>query len=230
MRRITVSEVSKTFTLHNQGGTVLPVLNRISLHVDAGELVVLSGPSGCGKSTLLKMLFGNYLADQGSILIAGDEEEVDLVSAHPHQVLELRRHTLGFVSQFLRVIPRVSTWDLVAEPLERRQMDRDEISERVSRMLTRLNLPERLWTLAPATFSGGEQQRVNIARSMIVHYPILLLDEPTASLDAKNRDVVAEMVQEARAQGSALVGIFHDDQLRSRLADRLVMLEATQCV
>lgn len=229
MRRITVSEVSKAFTLHNQGGVTLPVFQGISLHVDAGELVVLSGPSGCGKSTLLKMLFGNYLADSGSIRIAADAGEVDLVSAHPHQVLELRRHTLGFVSQFLRVIPRVSTWDLVAEPLVRRQVDASEVETRVSRMLARLNLPERLWRLAPATFSGGEQQRVNIARSMIVQYPILLLDEPTASLDAANREVVAEMILEARNQGSALVGIFHDDELRGRLADRLVMLEATEC-
>lgn len=226
MRRITVSEVTKTFTLHNQGGTKLPVIDRMSFHVDAGECVVFYGPSGCGKSTLLKMLFGNYLADQGSIEIHCEEGVVDLVRAHPHEVLTLRQQTLGFVSQFLRVIPRVSTWDLVCDPLKRQGVDRTEIDDRVAQMLKRLNLPESLWHLAPATFSGGEQQRVNIARSLILDYPIVLLDEPTASLDASNREVVAGVIADARERGAALAGIFHDDTLRSRVADRLIHLEA----
>ena len=202
MRRITVTQVSKTFVLHNQGGTQLPVLNQMSFHVDAGECVVLYGQSGCGKSTLLKMLFGNYLADSGSIEIHTDQEVVDLVQAHPHDVLTLRRQTLSFVSQFLRVIPRVSTWDLVSDPLKRNGVDPSEIKDRVTQILHRLNLPESLWQLAPATFSGGEQQRVNIARSLILDSPIILLDEPTASLDANNREVVAELISEARARGA----------------------------
>tara|TARA_B100001939_G_C16784316_1_gene548368 strand:+ start:98 stop:784 length:687 start_codon:yes stop_codon:yes gene_type:complete len=226
MRRITVSEVTKTFTLHNQGGTKLPVIDRMSFHVDAGECVVFYGPSGCGKSTLLKMLFGNYLADQGSIEIHCEEGVVDLVRAHPHEVLTLRQQTLGFVSQFLRVIPRVSTWDLVCDPLKRQGVDQTEIDDRVAQMLKRLNLPESLWHLAPATFSGGEQQRVNIARSLILDYPIVLLDEPTASLDVSNREVVAGVIADARERGAALAGIFHDDTLRSRVADRLIHLEA----
>lgn len=226
MRRITVTQVSKTFVLHNQGGTQLPVLNQMSFHVDAGECVVLYGQSGCGKSTLLKMLFGNYLADSGSIDIHTDQEVVDLVQAHPHDVLTLRRQTLSFVSQFLRVIPRVSTWDLVSDPLKRNGVDPSEIEDRVTQILHRLNLPESLWQLAPATFSGGEQQRVNIARSLILDSPIILLDEPTASLDANNREVVAELISEARARGAALVGIFHDDHLRAQIASRLIHLEA----
>jgi len=226
MRRITVTQVSKTFVLHNQGGTQLPVLNQMSFHVDAGECVVLYGQSGCGKSTLLKMLFGNYLADSGSIEIHTDQEVVDLVQAHPHDVLTLRRQTLSFVSQFLRVIPRVSTWDLVSDPLKRNGVDPPEIEDRVTQILHRLNLPESLWQLAPATFSGGEQQRVNIARSLILDSPIILLDEPTASLDANNREVVAELISEARARGAALVGIFHDDHLRAQIASRLIHLEA----
>lgn len=226
MRRITVTQVSKTFVLHNQGGTQLPVLNQMSFHVDAGECVVLYGQSGCGKSTLLKMLFGNYLADSGSIEIHTDQEVVDLVQAHPHDVLTLRRQTLSFVSQFLRVIPRVSTWDLVSDPLKRNGVDPSEIEDRVTQILHRLNLPESLWQLAPATFSGGEQQRVNIARSLILDSPIILLDEPTASLDANNREVVTELISEARARGAALVGIFHDDHLRAQIASRLIHLEA----
>ena len=226
MRRITVTQVSKTFVLHNQGGTQLPVLNQMSFHVDAGECVVLYGQSGCGKSTLLKMLFGNYLADSGSIEIHTDQEVVDLVQAHPHDVLTLRRQTLSFVSQFLRVIPRVSTWDLVSDPLKRNGVNPSEIEDRVTQILHRLNLPESLWQLAPATFSGGEQQRVNIARSLILDSPIILLDEPTASLDANNREVVAELISEARERGAALVGIFHDDHLRAQIASRLIHLEA----
>ncbi len=226
MRRITVTQVSKTFVLHNQGGTQLPVLNQMSFHVDAGECVVLYGQSGCGKSTLLKMLFGNYLADSGSIEIHTEQEVVDLVQAHPHDVLTLRRQTLSFVSQFLRVIPRVSTWDLVSDPLKRNGVDPSEIEDRVTQILHRLNLPESLWQLAPATFSGGEQQRVNIARSLILDSPIILLDEPTASLDANNREVVTELISEARARGAALVGIFHDDHLRAQIASRLIHLEA----
>jgi alpha-D-ribose 1-methylphosphonate 5-triphosphate synthase subunit PhnL len=226
MRRITVTQVSKTFVLHNQGGTQLPVLNQMSFHVDAGECVVLYGQSGCGKSTLLKMLFGNYLADSGSIEIHTEQEVVDLVQAHPHDVLTLRRQTLSFVSQFLRVIPRVSTWDLVSDPLKRNGVDPSEIEDRVTQILHRLSLPESLWQLAPATFSGGEQQRVNIARSLILDSPIILLDEPTASLDANNREVVTELISEARARGAALVGIFHDDHLRAQIASRLIHLEA----
>jgi alpha-D-ribose 1-methylphosphonate 5-triphosphate synthase subunit PhnL len=198
----------------------------MSFHVDAGECVVLYGQSGCGKSTLLKMLFGNYLADSGSIEIHTDQEVVDLVQAHPHDVLTLRRQTLSFVSQFLRVIPRVSTWDLVSDPLKRNGVDPSEIEDRVTQILHRLNLPESLWQLAPATFSGGEQQRVNIARSLILDSPIILLDEPTASLDANNREVVAQLISEARARGAALVGIFHDDHLRAQIASRLIHLEA----
>ena len=138
----------------------------------------------------------------------------------------LRQQTIGFVSQFLRVIPRVSTWDLVCDPLKRQGIEQTEIDDRVAQMLKRLNLPESLWHLAPATFSGGEQQRVNIARSLILDYPIVLLDEPTASLDAANREVVAGLIADARERGAALVGIFHDDTLRSHVADRLIHLEA----
>ena len=194
----------------------------------AFECVVLDGPSGTGKSTLLKMLYGNYRADSGQILVQTASGIEDLVAIHPHRMLQIRRDTVGFVSQFLRVIPRVSTWDVVCEPLRRQGADESIVAERARQLLQRLNLPQSLWPLAPATFSGGEQQRVNIARSLMVEYPILLLDEPTASLDAANREVVARLIEEARQRGAAVVGIFHDDGLRSRLADRLYALESAQ--
>ena len=228
MSLIDVRSVSKTFILHNQGGVQLPVLRNASFQVTAGECGGLDGPSGTGKSTLLKMLYGNYRADSGQILVQTASGIEDLVAIHPHRMLQIRRDTVGFVSQFLRVIPRVSTWDVVCEPLRRQGADESIVAERARQLLQRLNLPQSLWSLAPATFSGGEQQRVNIARSLMVEYPILLLDEPTASLDAANREVVARLIEEARQRGAAVVGIFHDDGLRSRLADRLYALESAQ--
>jgi alpha-D-ribose 1-methylphosphonate 5-triphosphate synthase subunit PhnL len=147
-----------------------------------------------------------------------------LTDAEPHDIIRLRKSTLGYVSQFLRAIPRVSSLDLVAEPLVSRGVDEDEARERACVLLARLNVPRRLWSLAPATFSGGEQQRVNIARGLIAAHPVLLLDEPTASLDAQNRDVVADLIVEARERGAAIVGIFHDEDTRERVATRIVRL------
>jgi alpha-D-ribose 1-methylphosphonate 5-triphosphate synthase subunit PhnL len=94
--------------------------------------------------------------------------------------------------------------------------------ERASHLLHRLNIPERLWTLPPSTFSGGEQQRVNIARGFISDHPILLLDEPTASLDAANREVVVNLIDEKKHAGVAMVAIVHDDEVRRAIADRVV--------
>ena len=218
--------ISKSFVLHNQGGLSLPVLRDISLKVEAGEVVVLTGPSGAGKSTLLRILFGNYRPTAGSVRVRHQGAPVDIVTATPRSVLEVRRRTLGWVSQFLRVIPRVSTLDLVRDPLLRRGSDSDAATRRAQAILARVKLPERLWTLPPQTFSGGEQQRVNIARSFVDPPPILLLDEPTAALDAGNRDVVVELIEDARANGAAIVGIFHDEAVRARVATRLVDISA----
>ncbi len=217
---IRVEAVSKTFTLHNQGSVRLPVFRDVNFAVRAGEVLVLAGASGAGKSSLLRILYGNYLPTNGRIEIRHDGEMVDIASALPRTILEVRRRTLGFVSQFLRVIPRVSALDIVRDPLLARGVDPSEATERAGAMLARLNLPERLWSLAPATFSGGEQQRVNIARSFVDPSPVMLIDEPTASLDARNRDVVVELIAEARSRGSAIVGIFHDESVRDRVATR----------
>ena len=221
-------DIRKTFTLHAQGGVQIDALAGVSLDVEQGECVVLVGPSGAGKSTLLRCLYGNYLASSGSIAIrsdAHDAQHVAITGAEPHDVLRLRRNVVGYVSQFLRVIPRVTTLTLVAEPLVSRGFAEDEARERAAALLARLNVPERLWSLAPATFSGGEQQRVNIARGLIAGHPLLLLDEPTASLDAENRDVVADLVIEARERGAAIVGIFHDEDTRTKVATRRFELQ-----
>lgn len=221
MNAIRVENVSKTFVLHQQNGVRLPVLQNASLEVSHGECVVLHGHSGSGKSTLLRSLYANYLPDTGHIHIRHGDEWVDLVNASPRKVLEVRKRTIGWVSQFLRVIPRISALEVVMQPLLDLGIARDTCASQAARLLTRLNVPERLWHLAPSTFSGGEQQRVNIARGFAVDYPILLLDEPTASLDARNSAAVVELINEAKARGAAIVGIFHDETVRNQVADRL---------
>ena len=219
---IRIEGLSKSFTLHNQGGTVIPVMAGACLTVHPGECVALVGASGAGKSTLMRMIWGNYLAGSGSIRVGS----LDVVTAAPREILRLRRETLGYVSQFLRVVPRVPTVDVVAEPLLNVGVPAKAARARAAHLLDRLNIPQRLWLLSPTTFSGGEQQRVNIARGFVHPYPALLLDEPTASLDPVNREVVLALVEEAKAAGAAIVGIFHDAAARERLCDRSVDVSA----
>lgn len=219
---IDVRDVSKRFTLHAQGGTGIDVLRGAALQVATGECVALTGASGSGKSTLLRLLQGNYAPASGRIAVAG----CDLAAASPRTISRLRRETLGYVSQFLRVVPRVPAREVVAEPLIALGRDETAALSRAEALLARLNLPERLWSLSPTTFSGGEQQRVNIARGFAHPYAVLLLDEPTASLDPVNRAVVIEMISEAKARGAAIVGIFHDAEARAAVCDREVDVSA----
>jgi alpha-D-ribose 1-methylphosphonate 5-triphosphate synthase subunit PhnL len=220
--------LAKTFRLHLQGGLLMPVLSGIDLDVRAGECVVLSGPSGVGKSTLIRSLYGNYRADRGSILIRHHGEMVDIASVDPRMVLAVRHETLGYVSQFLRAVPRVAALDVVAEVLLARGVDRAVARDAARVLLLKLNIPERLHEIPPATFSGGEQQRVNLARGFIARHPILLLDEPTASLDTENRAVVIDMVRNAKASGTAIVAICHDSDVREAIADRLFTMTSYQ--
>lgn len=213
-------ELSKTFTLHGRGGLQLPVFAGINLRVQAGECLALTGHSGSGKSSLLRCLYGNYGATSGEVRVQHQDRWVSLSHAEPREVINIRRSTMGYVSQFLRVIPRVSTLDIVAEPLRRIGVAAEDARKEAQNWLERLNLHERLWSLPPATFSGGEQQRVNIAHGLIANQPVLLLDEPTASLDADNRRVVVALIHAARERGAAVVGIFHDDEVRNAVASR----------
>ena len=229
-----VEDLHKDFVLHLRGGLRLPVLHGIALSVHAGECVALVGPSGAGKSTLLRSLYGNYRADAGRILVRHDGEMIDIAAAPPRVVVQVRAKTLGYVSQFLRVVPRVAAIDIVAEaarglaPEAARGLPPDAARDAAAALLRRLNIPARLHALPPATFSGGEQQRINLARGFIGGHPILLLDEPTASLDAENRDIVIAMIDEAKALGVAIVGIFHDAEVRSRIADRQLHVSPLQ--
>jgi alpha-D-ribose 1-methylphosphonate 5-triphosphate synthase subunit PhnL len=219
--RLKMTGVGKTFTLHLQNGTRIPVFAGVDLEIAAGECVVLGGPSGTGKSSLLRIAYGNYRCVEGSVMVMHRGAWIDVATAPPHVILDMRRRTMGYVSQFLRVIPRVPTLDIVAEPLIRSGADRTLATLRAEELLDRLRIPRRLWTLSPLTFSGGEQQRVNIARGLIVNRPILLLDEPTASLDADNRRTVIDMIHEHRSAGAAILGIFHDAEVRDAVATRL---------
>ncbi|WP_199635642.1 phosphonate C-P lyase system protein PhnL [Serratia sp. PAMC26656] len=228
--QIRVEHLSKTFVLHQQHGTRLPVLHDANMTVSSGECVVLHGHSGSGKSTLLRSLYANYLPDSGHIWVNHQGEWLDMVQAEARQILAVRRHTLGWVSQFLRVIPRISALDVVMQPLLEQAVDRAECRERAQTLLNQLNVPQRLWQLAPSTFSGGEQQRVNIARGFIVDYPILLLDEPTASLDSRNSAAVVGLIEQAKQRGAAIVGIFHDEGVRQQVADRLYDMQAPQAL
>ncbi len=224
---IKVHDLCKTFTLHQQQGVQLHVLKAISFSLRSGECVVLHGQSGAGKSTLLRTLYGNYLPGGGSIQLQHRGAMVELVGATPRQIMAVRRESMGYVSQFLRVIPRVTCLDVVQEPALLRGWQQQQARARAMDLLTRLNIPQRLWGLAPNTFSGGEQQRVNIARGFMVNWPLMLLDEPTASLDETNRQVVLDMIAEAKAGGSALIGIFHDKAARESVVDHYLDI-ATQ--
>jgi alpha-D-ribose 1-methylphosphonate 5-triphosphate synthase subunit PhnL len=216
--------LTKGFTLHLQGGVRIPVLSGLALEVHAGECVALVGPSGAGKTTLMRSLYGNYRAEGGRILVRHRGEMVDIARADPRQILAVRHETIGYVSQFLRVVPRVPALDIVAEAMIVRGAATDAARRSATELLLRLNIPHHLHGLPPATFSGGEQQRVNLARGFIAGHPILLLDEPTASLDPENQEVVIGMINEAKAAGAAIVAIMHNTAARDAVADRLFRL------
>jgi alpha-D-ribose 1-methylphosphonate 5-triphosphate synthase subunit PhnL len=217
-----VERLSKAFTLHLHGGARLPVVHGVSFTVAAGECVVLGGPSGVGKSSILKMAFGNYVIGEGRILLADGDRVIDVARAGAADILDARRRIVGYVSQFLRVIPRVGAIDVVAAAAQESGLDRAAARDRAASLLARLDLPERLWSVPPATFSGGEQQRVNIARGFAGRHRLLILDEPTASLDAANRGAVIDLIAERKALGTGFLATFHDEDVRARVADRIV--------
>jgi len=219
---VTVTGVGKTFVMHLRAGATLPVLREVSFEVHAGECVVLDGPSGIGKSCILKMIFGNYRIDAGSILVRDGQHCTDVARASPRDVLRLRQRVIGYISQFLRTIPRVGALDVVAQAARDHGLEAATAHSRAANLLARLAIPERLWQLPPATFSGGEQQRINIARGFVAMHPVLLLDEPTASLDQVNRAAVVEFIRHRKRAGTALIGIFHDEDVKRQVADRAI--------
>ncbi|MDP8998404.1 MAG: phosphonate C-P lyase system protein PhnL [Pseudomonadota bacterium] len=220
-----IEDLRKEFFLHQQGGVRIDVFDEMNLTVNAGESVSITGPSGKGKSSLLKLIYGTYRATSGRVLVQHAGAVCDIALASPQDIIETRRVTIGYVTQFLRVIPRVPAEVIVAEPLIDRGLDRETAIKRARHLLGHLNIPERLWHLSPMTFSGGEQQRVNIARGFAAHFPLLLVDEPTASLDKENRNRVLELIEDARKQGSAIIGVFHDGEERARICSAEINLQ-----
>lgn len=220
MFALELSEVAKTFVMHLQGGVRLPVFSSVDFAVAPGQCVVLAGPSGVGKSSILKMIYGTYRCDRGRILVRAEGKTVDVAAATPRRILALRRNAIGYVSQFLRAVPRVAALDVVADATGR--ADGGPALSAAAGLLRRLNISERLWPLPPATFSGGEQQRVNIARGFLPDLPLLLLDEPTASLDPANRAVVVDLINEKKARGTAIVAVAHDADMRDAIADQII--------
>ena len=218
---IQIKNLNKSFQLYNQNDTNINVFKNINFRVNKGEVIALTGNSGTGKSTLLKLIYGSYVISKGDVLIS----DINIRKSSPRDILKLRKNKLGYVSQFLRVVPRVPTIDVVIEPLLEIGCEKKIALKKAQEILERLNIPKNLWNLSPLTFSGGEQQRVNIARGFIHNYPYLLLDEPTASLDQNNKNVVLDLIEKAKLNGSAIIGIFHDEAARNKVATREVNLE-----
>jgi alpha-D-ribose 1-methylphosphonate 5-triphosphate synthase subunit PhnL len=220
-----VEGYSKRFSLHEQG-VVIPSSHDVNLQVDAGSLTALIGPTGSGKSSVLKGIYRTYLPTAGRLrYTTAAGEEVDLARADEHRILELRRNEIGFVTQFLHFLPRQPTDLVVAQPLVERGRPVEEARALAHETLAALNLPERLWGVSPATFSGGEKQRVNLARGLVAKPRLLLLDEPTASLDPATSERVVRLIEKLKHEGVALLAIFHQPELVERLADRVVELQ-----
>jgi len=211
--------LSKHFFLHEQGRRI-PASFDVNLTLRRGQLLAVTGPSGAGKSSLLKCIWRSYLPSSGRLWFRDrDGMVVDIAAASEQRMLALRRGELGSVTQFLHCLPRKPALDVVAAPLVDTGTPPAQARERAAALLARLNVPAHLWHVAPATFSGGEQQRVNLARGLIRPCRLLLLDEPTASLDPVSRQCAIELLREIKTQGTAMLAIFHDPTLVAALAD-----------
>ena len=225
MPHLSVENLSKEFTLHMLGGRRLSALENVSFSVESGEFLGVVGRSGSGKSSLLRCLYRRYLPTSGNVVYETADGAVDLATASDREVLRLRERELGYVAQFLRAIPRTPARDVVAEPLVSRGAEPGEAGKRADEVMGSLGLPEELREAFPATMSGGEQQRVNLARALVARPRLLLLDEPTSALDPETRLLAIEAIRNLKDAGVTMVGIFHDAETLEALADRVLALE-----
>lgn len=224
MIHLQVYSLQKTFNLISQGKTGIRALRDISFSVGKGGFLAITGESGAGKSSLLKCIYRTYLADGGKIILREEDSMTDLLKATEQEIIELRKRKIGYVSQFLHALPRVKTVDVVAEPLLDLHYDEGEARKIASDILHRLGISAMLQDVYPATLSGGEKQRVNIARALVVSPEILLLDEPTSALDVKTKKVVIEFLQSAKRSGVTMIAATHDREFVSELADDVLVL------
>ncbi|MEE2002109.1 phosphonate C-P lyase system protein PhnL [Alkalimonas sp. MEB108] len=228
--RLKIENLSKHFLLHEQGQQI-PSCAKVNLSVFPGQLTALVGPTGAGKSSVLKCVYRSYLPSGGRIFYHESNGQItDLVSASDHSMLALRQSEIGFVTQFLHCLPRKSALDITCEPLVSKGISMNKAHEEAKRLLSIMKVPERLWGVPPATFSGGEKQRINLARGLIARPRLLLLDEPTASLDPATTDNVVELLQEIKQEGVAMLAIFHQPELVQRLAEHRYELTPPQAM
>lgn len=223
-----IESLSKEFTLHTIKGRKLSGFQDVSFHVGPGQLLGLSGASGSGKSSIVKCIYRAYLPSAGSIHYQSTMlGPIDLARASDHEIIQLRQHEIGYVTQFLRVIPRVSAVDTVAESLLTRGAELEPARKTAAELLERLYIPTELFDACPVTFSGGEQQRVNFAAGIISRPRLLLLDEPTASLDPQTRQAVIDILLELKHAGTTMIAIFHDQEIMEAVADNIHRWQAT---
>jgi len=219
-------DLEKRFELHILNEKEIQALLQVSFEVGEGEVVGLTGKTGSGKSTLMRCIHRTYLASGGKILYHHANGEItDLVTATEHEILRIRKTDITYCSQFLQVIPRVPAIEVVATALTSRGASDPDARRAAGESFERLSLPRELWDTYPATFSGGEQQRVNIARAMISRPRLLLVDEPTASLDLKTKDAVIDMLLDLKTCGTSIILITHDQHTLTRMTDRCLHLE-----
>ncbi|BCX03797.1 MAG: ABC transporter [Candidatus Roseilinea sp.] len=218
-----VKHLSKHFDVHHLQRRVV-AFSELTFDLCAGEFVLVAGPNGVGKSSLLRCLYRTYLPVSGQALYHARDGTIDLARAADVDIAKLRREEIGHVTQFLRVRPRVSALEVVAEPLIAAGLSHTEAQERAARWLAALGLRRELWDAYPATFSGGEQQKVNLAHALIVPRRLLLLDEPTASLDPQARAALMEQLAQLKRSGVAMIGVFHHAEEVRHLVDKEVVL------
>jgi len=224
MNILEIQSLSKVFHLHILNGKRIEALKDIHLEIPKGEIIGLTGKSGSGKSSLMKCIYRTYLASSGEIIYHSRKGPIDLVKASDHEIISLRKEEITYCSQFLSVIPRVTALDVVCENLFKNGVDKTEAREKGKDLLDTLGLPHDLWDAFPVTFSGGEQQRINVARAIINRPDLLLIDEPTASLDIKTKDTVIKLILNLKDRGTSVICISHDEYTLDRLVDRRVNL------
>lgn len=216
-----IKNLSKKFTMHIGGSKTIECLDSVDISVAPGQMLAIIGPSGAGKSSLLKCVYRTYTTTSGKIYYT-DKNDVthDLASLDLQTMRLLRKNEIGYVSQFFHVIPRIAALDILCEPLINRGFSSQEATNRAKSLLSMVGIPESLWNVYPSTFSGGEKQRLNIIYGIITRPRLVLLDEPTASLDPKSKISVLSLIKELKDQGSMILGVFHDYDAMKSVADK----------
>ena len=216
-----IENLSKTFTMHVGNEKTIECLDSIDISIGEGQMAAIIGPSGAGKSSLLKCVYGTYLSTLGNIYYTDRSGEThNLANIDLQTMRMLRINEIGYVSQFFHVIPRIAAIDILCEPLINRGVSLEDAQSRAKELLHKVGIPESLWNMYPSTFSGGEKQRLNIIYGIITKPRLLLLDEPTASLDPKSKASVLELIKELKEQGSIILGVFHDYEAMKTVADK----------